>query len=174
LQPAIVHLEHACGIVQDDLPGTKFDKLERSTAGFVGDARANIPLLAALLNIPTGERYPPLALSPEQQKERLLGLFAEFLTGSSVQEPILLLVEDAHWIDPTTRELLDLCIDRMSVSHALILITFRPDFQHEWGGRAEVTALALNRIARRQSAQLVEQVADGKKLPPEVLEQPPR
>jgi class 3 adenylate cyclase/tetratricopeptide (TPR) repeat protein len=170
LQPVIVHLEHACGIVQDDPPDIKLDKLERAAPGFVGEIQTNIPLLAALLAIPTEERYPPLSLSPEQQKERLLGLFAEFLTGSIAHEPTLLLVEDAHWIDPTTRELLGLCIDRTSGSHVLILVTFRPEFQHEWGGRAEVTAVALNRIARRQSMQLVEQVAEGRKLPPELLE----
>ena len=170
LQPVIIHLEHACGIIQDDPPDIKLDKLERAATAFIGEARANIPLLAALLTIPIEERYPPLALSPEQQKERLLGLFAEFLTGYATQEPTLLLVEDAHWIDPTTRELLGLCIDRTSGSRALILVTFRPEFQHEWAGRAEVTALALNRIARRQSVQLVEQVAEGRKLPPELLE----
>jgi predicted ATPase len=96
-------------------------------------------VLAALLSIPTEDRYLPLALTPEQQKERLLGLTAELLTAG--RRPVLLLVEDAHWIDPTTRELLGLCIDRVAACRCLILVTFRPDFQHDWAGRAEVTAL---------------------------------
>ncbi len=170
LQPAISHLEHACGIGPVDPASAKLDKLERWVAKVPADARPSVPLLAALLAVPMEGRYPPLQLSPEQQKERLLAQLAGLLTGAG-QEPVLLLVEDAHWIDPTTRELLDLSIDRAATSHCVVLVTFRPEFQHEWSARAEVTALALNRISRRQSAELVENVAGGMRLPPEVLEQ---
>lgn len=169
LQPAIAHLEHACGIGPADPAGAKLDKLERWVAKVPAEARPSVPLLAALLAVPAEGRYPPLQLSPEQQKERLLAQLAALLTGG--QEPALLLVEDAHWIDPTTRELADLCIDRAAASHCVVLVTFRPEFQHEWSARAEVTALALNRISRRQSAELVANVAGGMPLPPEVLEQ---
>ena len=170
LQPAIAYLEHACAIGPDDPAATRLDKLER-WAGAMPDAiRAGLPLLAALLGLPTDGRTPAPATAPEQQKERLLGLLAELLTGNG-GEPILFLIEDIHWIDPTTRELLDLCIDRAPASCCLLLLTFRPDFQHGWAARAEVTALALNRIGRRQSAELVECVAGGTRLPEEVLEQ---
>lgn len=169
LQPAIAHLEHACGILSGDALDIRFDKLERFTATVSEGMRASIPLLAALLSIPAEERYQPLTLSPEQQKERTIEQLSGFLTGGATQET-LFLIEDVHWIDPTTRELLGVCIDRVASSRCLILITFRPDFRPEWCGRAEVTSLALNRIGRRQSTQLVEAVA-GKKLPPEILEQ---
>ncbi len=170
LQPAIAYLERACAIGPDDTADTRLDKLERWAAGMSDAIRAGVPLLATLLALPTKERYPALALSPEQHKERLLDHLAELLTSNG-GEPILFLVEDVHWIDPTTRELLDLCIERASTSRCLVLLTFRPDFQHAWAARAEVTALALNRIGRRQSAELIECVAGGTRLPDEVLEQ---
>jgi class 3 adenylate cyclase/tetratricopeptide (TPR) repeat protein len=170
LQPAIAHLEHACGILSGDAPDIRFDKLERLAATLSEEAQAGVPLLAALLSIPAAERWQPLTFSPEQQKERLIEQLSSLLTGEG-KNATLFLVEDAHWMDPTTRELLGLCIDRAASSRCLILVTFRPDFKPEWGGRAEVTALALNRIGRRQSAQLVAEVAGGKKLPAEVLAQ---
>jgi class 3 adenylate cyclase/predicted ATPase len=167
LRPAIAHLEQACGIRPDDPAESRLERLDRFARRILGRPETTVPLLAALLAVPLGDRYPPPMLSPEQQKERLLALMAEILTGG--RRPVLLLVEDAHWIDPTTRELLGLCIDRVAVSRCLILVTFRPEFRHEWSGRSEVTALALNRIGRRQSAELVGRVA-GRALPPEVLE----
>ena len=170
LHPAIAHLEHACGIVPGDPAADRFQKLERFVESVPEDTSLNLPLLAVLLNIPVVEPYQPLILSPEQLKERLIEQLASLATGR-VKTDALFLVEDAHWMDPTTRELLGLCIDRAASSRCLILVTFRPDFRPEWGGRAEVTALALNRIGRRQSAQLVEAVAAGKTLPADVLEQ---
>ncbi len=168
LRPAVAHLERACAIGPDDPADARWDKLERWAAGRAETVRAGLPLLAALLELPA-RSVPAPAPSPEQQKERLLGLLAELLTGGG--EPILFLVEDAHWIDPTTLELLELCIERVPASRCLLLLTCRPDFQHGWEGRAGVTTLALNRIGRRQSAALVESVAGGALLPEEVLEQ---
>jgi len=170
LQPAIAYLERTCDIGPDDPAETRWAKLERWANGMAEAVRAGVPLLAALLALPARAHPPAPAPSPEQQKERLLGLLAELLTGGE-DEPILFLVEDVHWIDPTTRELLDLCIERAPASRCLVLLTCRPDFQHGWAGRAGVTALALNRIGRRQSAELVESVAGGARLPGEVLEQ---
>jgi class 3 adenylate cyclase/predicted ATPase len=170
LQPAVAYLERICAIGPDDPAETRWGKLERWASGMPEAVRAGVALLAALLGLPARGRPPAPAPSPEQQKERLLGLLAELLTGSG-DEPILFLVEDVHWIDPTTRELLDLCIERAPASRCLVLLTCRPEFQHGWAGRAGVTALALSRIGRRQSAELVESVAGGTRLPEEVLEQ---
>ncbi len=170
LQPAIAFLERACAISPDDPAETRWAKLERWASGMAEAVRAGVPLLAALLGLPARAHPPAPAPSPEQQKERLLVLLAELLTGGK-DGPILFLVEDVHWIDPTTRELLDLCIERAPASHCLVLLTCRPDFQHGWAGRAGVTGLVLNRIGRRQSADLVESVAGGTRLPEEVLEQ---
>lgn len=169
LQPAVAHLERACAIGPDDPADTRWDKLEHWAAGTSEAARAGVPLLAALLGLPARDAAAP-APSPEQQKERLLGLLTGLLTGDG-GAPILFLVEDAHWIDPTTRALLDLCIERAPAFRCLVLLTFRPEFKHGWAGRAGVTALALSRIGRRQSAELVESVAGGTRLPQEVLEQ---
>jgi len=179
LQPAAAHLERICAIGPDDPAETRWDKLDRWASGEAEAVRAGVPLLAALLGLPARDRAaaPAPSLkhpSPEQQKERLLGLLSELLTGGGGESgggPILFLVEDVHWIDPTTRELLDLCIERAPASRCLVLLTCRHDFQHGWAGRAGVTALVLNRIGRRQSAALVESVASGARLPGEVLEQ---
>lgn len=175
LQPAVAHLERVCAIGPDDPAETRWDKLEHWASGMTDAVRAGVPLLAALLGLPARDRAAAPAASmkhpsPEQQKDRLLGLLADLLTGGE-GGPILFLVEDVHWIDPTTRELLDLCVERAPSSRCLVLLTCRPDFQHGWAGRAGVTALVLNRIGRRQSAALVESVAGGARLPGEVLEQ---
>lgn len=170
LRPAAAHLQRACAFGPDDAAEARWDKLERWAAKMTEAVRAGLPLLAALLGLPARSApVPAPVLAPEQQKERLLGLLAELLTGGG--EPILFLVEDVHWIDPTTRELLDLCIERAPASRCMVLLTCRPEFQHGWAGRAGVTALALNRIGRRQSAALVGSVAGGARLPEEVLEQ---
>ena len=170
LRPAVAHLQRACAIGPDDPADARWDKLERWAAARSEAVRAGLPLLAALLEFPAQAKPADApAWSPEQQKERLLGLLAELLTSGG--KPILFLVEDVHWIDPTTLELLELCIERAPASRCMVLLTCRPDFQHGWAGRAGVTALALNRIGRRQSAALVENVAGGARLPREVLEQ---
>ena len=71
------------------------------------------PLLAALLSLPTGERYPPLNLTPQKQKERTLRALVAQVEGLAARQPVLMLFEDAHWSDPTSLELLDLIIDRV-------------------------------------------------------------
>ena len=85
--------------------------------------------------------------------------------------PVLELYEDAHWIDPTTLELLDLLVERVRALPALVVITYRPEFSPPWSGQAHVTYLPLNRLGRRQGAAMVERVTGGKTLPPEVVEQ---
>ncbi len=173
LQPLIGYVEHAGGIAPSDPPGLKLDKLERWAATLPPAARPGLALLATLLSIPASARVPDHSPSPapepEQQKRRLLAQLAAFLGGGEL--PVLLLIEDAHWIDPTTRDLLDLVIDRAARSRCLVMLTFRPEFQHRWHGRDHVTALALSRIGRRHVAELVGQIASGLLLPPEVLEQ---
>jgi predicted ATPase len=87
------------------------------------------------------------------------------------KQPVLLAFEDAHWIDPTSRELLDLTVDCARSLPVLMIVTFRPEFQPPWTGQPQVTMLALNRLDRRDRAVLVEQVASGKSLPGEVIDQ---
>jgi hypothetical protein len=80
-------------------------------------------------------------------------------------------LEDAHWIDPTSRELLDLTVERVRVLHVLLIVTFRPEFQPPWTGQPQVSILALNRLDRRDRTVLVGRIAGGKTLPDEVANQ---
>jgi class 3 adenylate cyclase/predicted ATPase len=171
LHPVIGLLERAAGFARDDDPPRKLAKLEALLAQATVDVAGTTPLLAALLSIPTDQRYPPLGLSPQRQKERTLEALLEQLEGLARQRPVLAVYEDAHWADPTTLELLDRVVDRVQVLPVLVVVTFRPEFGQHWTGHGHVTLLTLSRLGRREGATLVERVAGGKTLPAEVLGQ---
>jgi predicted ATPase len=130
-----------------------------------------VRLLAALLGVPTGGRYPALSMTPEMQKRRTLQALLDQLAGLAAQQPVLALYEDVHWIDPSTLELLSLVIERVRQLPVLALITFRPEFQPPWTGQAHVTSLTMSRLGRREEADLVARVTGAKSLPVEVVEQ---
>jgi predicted ATPase len=136
-----------------------------------GDLGEAAPLLAALLSLPTGGRYPPLDLTPQKQKERTLRALVAQVEGLAARTPVLMLFEDAHWTDPTSLELLDLIIDRVPVLRVLLIVTFRPEFNPPWTGRPHVTSLGLNRLAPRQRAEMITGVTGGKALPKEITDQ---
>jgi class 3 adenylate cyclase/predicted ATPase len=171
LHPVIDLLERAAGFARDDTPAGKLDKLEALLARGTADLAGAAPLVAALLSVPTADRYPPLDLTPRRQKERTLEVLVDQVAGLARREPVLALYEDVHWADPTTLEALDLVIDRARTLRALVVVTFRPEFAPRWTGDAHVNLLTLSRLGRRQGAAMVEQVTGGKALPPEVLEQ---
>jgi class 3 adenylate cyclase/predicted ATPase len=171
LYPVIGLLERAAGIWRDDPSGRQLDKLEALLALGTTEVRDVAPLIAHLLSIPTGERYPPLLLSPQRQKERTLTALLDQVAGLASRQPVLALYEDLHWSDPTTLELLDSAVGHIQNLPVLAVFTFRPEFRAPWIGFAHVTSLTLNRLTRRQSAVMVEKVTHGKALPSEVLEQ---
>ena len=129
------------------------------------------PLLAALLSLPTGDRYPPLNLTPQKQKEKTLQALVAQVEGLALRQPVLILFEDAHWSDPTSLELLDLIVDGVSALRVLLIVTFRPEFNPPWTGRPHVTSLGLNRLAPRQRAEMITGVTGGKTLPREITDQ---
>ena len=129
------------------------------------------PLLAALLSLPTGERYPPLDLTPQKRKEKTLRALVAQVEGLAARQPVLMLFEDAHWSDPTSLELLDLIIDRVPTLPVLLIVTFRPEFTPPWVGRPHVTSLGLNRLPPRQRAEMIAGVTGGKALPKEIADQ---
>jgi tetratricopeptide (TPR) repeat protein len=127
---------------------------------------------ADLLSLPASERRPPIpSFSPPRKKQRTLEALIRQLEGLARQQPVVMVFEDAHWIDPTSRELLDLTVERLRTLAVLLLVSFRPDFQPPWAGLPQVTMLALNRLDRRDRATLVAQISGGKALPGEVVDQ---
>jgi len=117
------------------------------------------------------ERHKLPNLSPQRKQERTLEALIRQLEGLARQQPVVMVFEDAHWIDPTTRELLDLTVERVGRLPVLLIVTFRPEFQPPWTGQSQVTMLALNRLDRRDRSALVEQIAGGKALSDEVVAQ---
>jgi class 3 adenylate cyclase/tetratricopeptide (TPR) repeat protein len=169
LHPILDQLERAARLKKSDPPEVKLDKLEALLSqGTTKVARA-AALLAPLLSIPTGSRYPLLDLTPERKKTSALEVLLEQVAGLA-SRPVLIILEDAHWIDPTSAELFKLIIHRIQRMPVLVLIAHRPGFSPPWSGFPHVTALSLAHLSPRQSAILVDKVLRGRKLPREVLD----
>ena len=171
LHPFVAQLERAAGIRSQDAPGQKLDKLEAMLALGTQQIATATPLIAALLSIPTGERYPPLALSPVQQRRQTFAALLDQLEGLARQQPVLVVCEDLHWADATTLELFDLTVDRIRGLPIFVLMTSRPEFDPSWAGLANVSLLRLDRLDRQDTRALVEQVTVGRQLPREMMTQ---
>ena len=170
LYPIVEQLGRASGFAPDDPPVTRLQKLEALLA-LAAPPNEYVALLADLLSLPASERHPLPNLSPQRKKERTLEALIWQLEGLARKQPVLMVFEDTHWVDPTSRELLDLTIERARKLPVLVIVTFRPEFQPPWTGQPQVTMLALNRLDRRDRSALVAQIAGGKALPDEVVDQ---
>ncbi len=170
LYPFIDQLGRAAGFARDDTPASKLEKLEAVLAR-AAPPDEDVAFLADLLSLPVSERYPLPNLSPQRKKERTLEALIHQLEGLACRQPIVMVFEDAHWIDPTSRELLDLTVERVRSLPVLLIVTFRSEFQPPWTGQPQVTMLALNRLDRRDRISLVAQIAGGKALPDDVIDQ---
>src|SRR5437764_7661143 len=170
LYPFIDQLGRAAGFARDDMPAAKRQKLE-SLLALAAPPHEDVAFLADLMSLPSSERHPLPNLSAQRKKERTLEALIRQLEGLSRQQPVVMVFEDAHWIDPTSRELLDLTVERVRSLPVLLIVTFRPEFQSPWTGQPQVTMLALNRLDRRDRTALVEQIAAGKALPDDVVAQ---
>jgi len=171
LQPVVAQLEHAAALNTGDDDTSRLNKLEVLLTPTTRNMAVVVPLLAGLLGIPLADRYAMPQLTSDMLKRRTLQALADQMVELARTKPIFWLIEDAHWIDPTTRELIDLCLDRIRDLPVLVLVTFRPEFVPTWGHLPHVTALTLNRLGRRQCVELVESLCSGKALPPDVLDQ---
>lgn len=170
LHPVIAYIENAAAIEVADAPESKLEKLEMlfSTSE---QAVNDTVLFADLLGISVAGRHPPLAISSQRRKELLLERFIAHLAQLASRQPILIVLEDAHWIDPTTRELFDIVIERVVRLPILFIMTYRPEFSPPWIGQSHVTALTLNRLGSRESLVMIKEVAAGRLLSSDVLEQ---
>jgi class 3 adenylate cyclase/tetratricopeptide (TPR) repeat protein len=171
LRPFIAQLERAAGFRADDTSEQRLDKLEAVLAIGASRVEGVAPLFAALLSIPFAGRYPPLTVSPTQQRRRTLAALLDQFESLARQQPILLVVEDAHWADATSLELLDLTVERVRQLPVLAMFTFRPEFDPPWAGLPNVNAVALGRLDSNDVESMATRVAGGRVLPAEVLQQ---
>src|SRR5262245_35194481 len=171
LRPFIAQLERAAGFKADDMPEQRLDKLEAVLAMGAPQVQTVAPLFTALLSIPFGERYPPLALSPTQQRRWTLAALLDQFEGLASRQPILLSFEDAQWADATSLELLDLTVERVRRLPVIALFSFRPEFEPPWVGLPNVGTLTLGRLARDDVENMVARVTGGRMQPTEVMKQ---
>src|SRR5262245_24013065 len=153
--PVVRHLHDVLGIGYDANPATKLRNLEMFVSDRVGGEKCAsiVPLLASLLSIPTEGHYPPLELTPQQQKRQTFLAMLELLRAQSQRQPVILVCEDIHWIDHTSSELLDLLRRSIAKLPILIIATFRPEFRLPW--KADVS-LDLSRLSAAQVASMIE------------------
>ena len=166
--PIIGQMERAAGLAHDDTPKARLDRLDAmlaQTSTSIEDAA----LIAEMLSLPNDGRYPTLDLVPPQRRQRTLeGLTAQ-LAGLASQQPVLMIFEDVHWIDPTSLEVVNRTVDRVKTLPALLIITFRPEFNAPWVGQSHVTSLTLNRLREREAVAIIAHLVGNKELPADVL-----
>jgi class 3 adenylate cyclase/tetratricopeptide (TPR) repeat protein len=160
--PAIRQLELVAGFIGSDGIGDKLNKLERLLSLSAPNVAAVAPLFAALLSLPAEERYGPLSLSSQQLREQIIAALIAQLIGLARKQPVLFLLEDAHWIDPSTEALIGETIAAIADAAVLTMITHRPEFASPWSGQSHLTSLSLSHFSRAQAAQLASTIAGGR------------
>ena len=172
LYPVIDHLERLL-FRKEDSPEEKLGKLERAlvVAQHAVPLQETVPLFASLLSLPLSDRYSPLDLSPQRQKQKTLEALLSWLLKEAEKQPVVRIVEDLHWVDPSTLEYLSLVVEQVPTARVFTLFTFRPDFSPPWAMRSHMTQITLNRLTRKQVEVMVERMTGGKILPVEVVQQ---
>jgi class 3 adenylate cyclase len=166
--PIINQTERAAGLAHDDTTQAKLDKLDAvlaQTSTPIQDAA----LFAEMLSLPNDGRYPVLDLSPEERRQRTQKALTAQLAGLTRQRPVLMIVEDAHWVDPTSLEVFGRTVDQIKTLPVLLIVTFRPEFTAPWAGRSHVTSLALNRLGEREATAIIAGLVGNKELPVDVM-----
>ncbi len=131
-----------------------------------------VPLLAGLLSLTLPEgRYPPLTLSPDRQRALTLETLVSVVLAQAAASPLLLVVEDVHWADPSTLEFLGMLFEQVSLAPLLVVVSSRPEFELPWPQQLPMTLAMLHRLTRSQTEVLIAQVAAGQRLPKAVVEQ---
>lgn len=167
--PVTDQLERTLGVGRDDTAGQILDKLE----GFLDELGLAVPrygpVLATLLALPTSGRYETQTLSPEDMKRKTLEALVGVAETLSSRAPLLIVMEDLQWADPSTLEYLGFLIERVQTARILLICAFRTEFEAPWADYPHMTAIRLRRLGRKESRALIEGVTGGKALPREVL-----
>ena len=169
LHPTIGQIERAAGFTRDDTPQTKLSRLDALLAQSSTPAH-DAALFAEMLSLPNDGRYPDLELNPQQRRQRTLEALVEQVATFSRQSPVLMIIEDAHWADPTSLELFSRIVDRIPALRVLLIITYRPEFEPPWIGWPYVTALTINRLTERETSAMIDRIIGNKPLPANIRE----
>ena len=169
LYPIIGQMQHAAGLIHEDSPQAKLDKLDAMLAQ-TRTPTENAALFAEMLSLTNDGRYPALALVPQQRRDKTLKALISQVELLERDCPVVMIFEDAHWIDPTSLEALGRAVDRIATLRVLMIVTFRPEFEAPWIGRPYVTAITINRLSKREIVDMIGRVV-GNKLLPENLRQ---
>jgi class 3 adenylate cyclase/predicted ATPase len=165
LYPVIRQMERAAGFAHDDKTQARLDKLDALLAQTSTSAH-DAALFAEMLSLPNDGRYPSLdELTSEQRRQRTLEALTTYMQALSRQNPVLMILEDVHWTDPTSLEAFGRAVDRLRTMRVLLIVTFRPEFEPPWIGRSHLTALSLNRLGEREIGAMIDGVAGNKPLP---------
>ena len=168
--PVIQRLQKAAGFSSNDNSETKLDKMEKLLEDMQQDVGSVAPLFAALLSLPGEDRFGPLNLTPQQLRHRTIEALVAQVLSLSRQRPVLFVVEDAHWIDPSTVDFVGEMMPRVTNHQTLIVITYRPEQVPKWPMHTHMSSVTLNRLGRRQAAQIAHSVG-GEDLIGAIIEQ---
>jgi class 3 adenylate cyclase/predicted ATPase len=168
LYPVISQMERAAGMAHDDTAQAKLDKLDALLAQ-TATSPQDAALFAEMLSLPNDGRYPALDLAPELRRQRTLEALTSQLAELARRQPVLMIFEDAHWVDPTSLEVFGRTVDQIKTFPVLLIVTFRPEFTAPWAGRSHVMSLALNRLGERETAAIIAGLVGNKELPADVM-----
>ena len=168
LYPFIAQLELWAGFVRDDSAPAKLDKLRKLLASLDANSTETISLLADLLGI-IDDSVPELSIDSQRKRELTIAIWPDLFKALARRRPLVVIFEDAHWADATSLELLDRAVSKITHLPALLVVTFRPEFQARWVGQSRVSALILSKLPRPESSALIAGITGGKALPQEIV-----
>ncbi len=171
LQPMIELIERGLASIPDDAAPDRLGKLECLLRPAGLDDPATVSLLAALIGASTDGRDAAPELSPDQRKRRTQAAILSWLAADARREPLVLVVEDLHWVDASTRELLGLVLEQLASMPVLVVFTFRPEFVPAWAPSSRVTTLPLGRLARAEVESLALATSGGRAFPAPLLDE---
>jgi class 3 adenylate cyclase/predicted ATPase len=167
LFPIISQLERTAGFAHDDTTQAKLGKLGALLARN-STPQLDVALIAEMLSLPNDGRYPKLDLAPQQRRQKTLEALTAQVETMSQSRPVLMVFEDAHWVDPTSLDVLGRTVERLRTLGVLLIVTYRPEFQPPWIGKSHVIAVSLNRLGEREIAAMIDRVTGNKALPASV------
>jgi class 3 adenylate cyclase/predicted ATPase len=170
LYPVVAQMEHAAGFAHEDSPGEKLAKLQALLIA-TAPPREDVALIAELHSLASADAARPFDVSPQRKKEETFDVLLRQIERLSRQQPVLMVFEDIHWIDPSSRELLDWTFERIVNWPVLLVATFRPEFQSPWTGQPHVTTLNLTRLDRHDTATMVANIAGSEALPADIVQE---